>query len=57
MNDQKRPKSDALFDHVRETRRRLVREHGNLQGWVKHLQQLQSQHPEKLAFRPKQPTN
>lgn len=51
MNDQKTEKSDPLIDQVRETRQRLVREHGDLHGWVKHLQQLQQQHPEKVVCR------
>ena len=51
MNDQNIRKSDPLIDQVRETRQRLIREHGDLRGWVEHLQQLQQQHPEKLVCR------
>lgn len=54
MNEQKTERSDPLIDQVRETRQRLVREHGGLHGWVKYLQQLQSEHPEKLVSRSKQ---
>lgn len=39
---------DALIEEVRETRRRLVAEHGGLHGWGKHLQNQQNQHPEKV---------
>jgi hypothetical protein len=37
--------SDPLIDEVRETRARLVREHGGLRGWVAHLQEQQRKHP------------
>ncbi len=52
------PKShppDPLIDQVRETRARLVREHGGLRGWVRHLQELQRQRPEKSPRRSKNP--
>jgi hypothetical protein len=49
MNDESRKKSDPLIDRVRDTRQRLVHEHGDLRGWVKHLQQLQQQHPERVV--------
>jgi len=39
---------------VRQTRERLVREHGGLRGWVEHLRKLQEQHPEKIVYRGKQ---
>ena len=57
MNERKTHKSDPLIDQVRETRERLVREHGDLRGWVKYLQELQAQHPEKLVSRPKHTTH
>lgn len=44
---------DALIDQVRETRQRLVAEHGGLQGWVKYLQERQKEHPERLLPSPK----
>jgi len=46
-------KPDALIDEVRQTRRRLVAEHGGLSGWVKYLQQQQQKHPERVLARPK----
>ena len=42
---------DPLIDEVREGRERLVREHGGLRGWVRHLQELQQEHPPKARFR------
>ena len=54
MNQRERQTSDPLIDQVRQTRQRLVGEHGGLRGWVEYLQQLQKQHPEKLVSRPKQ---
>lgn len=48
MNERETKTSDPLIDQVRETRERLIREHGGLRGWVEHLQELQAQHPEKL---------
>jgi len=50
------PKSispDPLIDQVRETRARLIREHGGLRGWVRHLQQEQQIRAEKHPRRPK----
>ena len=41
--------SDPLIDEVRARRRRLVREHGGLSGWVAHLRREQEKHPEKLV--------
>lgn len=41
--------SDPLIDEVRERRRRLVREHGGLRGWVAHLRRKQEKHPESLV--------
>lgn len=49
MNDQKTQNPDPLIDQVRGTRQRLIEEHGDLRGWVDHLQQMQRQHPEKLV--------
>ena len=54
MNDVQKGTPDPLIDQVRQTRQRLVREHGGLRGWVKHLQQLQRRHPEKLVSPKKQ---
>jgi uncharacterized short protein YbdD (DUF466 family) len=51
MNDPQTHPGDPLIDEVRETRERLVREHGGLAGWAKYLQELQKQHPEKLVAR------
>jgi len=45
------PFSDPLIDEVRERRRRLVRDHGGLSGWVAHLRREQEKHPEKLLPR------
>lgn len=41
--------SDPLIDEVRETRARLIREHGGLRGWVQSLQEQQRRHSEKLG--------
>ena len=41
--------SDPLIDEVRERRRRLVRKHGGLRGWVAHLRQEQARRPGKLV--------
>ena len=49
MNKTDEQFSDPLIDEVRATRRRLVREHGGLRGWVAHLRQEQDKHPEKLV--------
>jgi hypothetical protein len=43
---------DPLINEVRETRARLVREHGGLHGWVAYLQEQQRKRPEK----PRQPS-
>jgi hypothetical protein len=55
MNDPQTQPGDPLIDEVRQTRERLVREHGGLAGWAKYLQELQKQHPEKLVPRPSSP--
>jgi hypothetical protein len=55
MTDPQTPPRDPLIDEVRETRERLLREHGGLAGWVRYLQELQRQHPEKLVTRPSSP--
>ncbi len=44
---------DPLIDEVRETRARLVREHGGLRGWVAYLQEQQRIRLEKPQRRPK----
>ena len=44
---------DPLIDEVRETRQRLVREHGGLKGWFKHLRDRQRRHPGKVLPRPR----
>ena len=46
---------DPLIDEVRETRARLVREHGGLRGWVAHLQEQQRKRPKKQQSKPKAP--
>ena len=46
--------SDALVDQVRQTRERLVREHGGLRGWVEYLRELQRTHRKKLVSRRKE---
>lgn len=46
---------DPLIDQVRETRARLVREHGGLRGWVVYLQEQQRKRAEVSPRRPKQP--
>ncbi len=53
MTDHKAQKPDPLIDQVRDTRQRLIREHGNLRAWVDYLQQMQRQHPENMAPSPK----
>jgi len=54
MNQHQIQQSDPLIDQVREARRQLIREHGNLEGRLKHLQERQEQHPEKVVSRPRQ---
>ncbi len=49
MKNRQEPFADPLIDEVRENRRRLVRQHGGLNGWVTHLRHEQSKHPEKLV--------
>jgi hypothetical protein len=49
MSDEQTKNDDPLIDDVRQTRRRLVEQHGGLRGWVKHLQELQSQRADKLV--------
>jgi len=49
MKQTQEPCPDPLIDEVRERRRRLVREHGGLSGWVAHLRREQAKHPEKLV--------
>jgi len=44
--------ADPLVDQVRETRAKLVREHGGLRGWGRHLQETQRQ---RIAKKPQQP--
>lgn len=39
---------DPLIDTVRETRERLVQEHGGLRGWAQYLQELQKRHPARV---------
>ncbi len=51
MNQSQSPIRDPLIDEVRETRARLVREHGGLRGWVAYLQEQQRQHLKKLQPR------
>lgn len=41
--------SDPLIDDVRATRRKLVRKHGGLRGWVAHLRREQEKHPDKVV--------
>ena len=54
MVEKKQPRpADPLIDDVRETRNRLVQEHGGLDGWLEHLRALQQQHPEKVVARGK----
>jgi hypothetical protein len=47
MDQHKTVMPDPLIDEVRETRARLVREHGGLRGWVEYLQEQQQKRPEK----------
>lgn len=49
MKQTEEPFSDPLIDDVRARRRRLVREHGGLSGWVAGLRCEQEKHPEKLV--------
>lgn len=46
-------KPDPLIDEVRETRARLVREHGGLRGWVAYLQEQQRNRSKKSRTSPK----
>lgn len=52
MDQSERATPDPLIDEVRETRARLVREHGGLRGWVAYLQEQQRMRPEKSQPRP-----
>ena len=45
MDQPKTVMCDPLIDEVRETRARLVREHGGLRGWVAYLQEQQRKRP------------
>jgi hypothetical protein len=51
MTNSQVPRRDPLIDDVRETRERLVREHGGLVGWVRYLQELEKEHPERVVDR------
>lgn len=53
MNQKSTETPETLIDQVRETRRRLVTEHGGLRQWVKHLQDRQKEHPGELIPSPK----
>jgi hypothetical protein len=47
---------DPLIDQVRETRAKLVQEHGGLRGWVAYLQEQQRKRLEN-ARRPPTPSD
>ena len=47
MDQIKSPMPDPLIDEVRQTRARLVSEHGGLRGWVAYLQEQQRKRPKK----------
>ena len=51
VKNRQEPFADPLIDEVRENRRRLVRQHGGLSGWIAHLRSEQDRHPEKLLRR------
>ena len=51
MSPEQNPISDPLVEEVRETRRRLVEEHGGLRGWVDHLEQAQEHVPRQRLLR------
>ena len=55
MEQPKTQMADPLIDQVRETRERLVREHGGLRQWVARLQEQQREHPERFPRRAEQP--
>jgi hypothetical protein len=55
MDQPKTTIRDPLIDEVRETRARLVREHGGLRGWVAYLQEQQRNRPERPQSKPKAP--
>jgi hypothetical protein len=52
MESAKKTFSDPLIDEIRATRQRLVRQYGGLEGWVRHLQEEQKKHPEKIRAAP-----
>ena len=47
MDPSKSPTRDPLIDDVRETRDRLIRQHGGLRGWAAYLQEQQQKHLQK----------
>ena len=53
MERPKAVKPDPLIDEVRETRARLVREHGGLRGWGVYLQEQQRNRVKKSQTSPK----
>lgn len=55
MDQPKTVMRDPLIDEVRETRARLVREHGGLRGWVVYLQEQQQKRPKSPQSKPKRP--
>jgi hypothetical protein len=52
MDQPKPAMPDPLIDEVRETRARLVRQHGGLRGWVAHLREQQKNRPMKRQSKP-----
>ena len=55
MHQSKSAMPDPLIDEVRNTRDRLVREHGGLRGWVAYLQEQQRKRRKKPQPSPKSP--
>jgi hypothetical protein len=52
--DQAKPTlRDPMIDEVRETRARLVREHGGLRGWAAYLQEQQRTRLKRISPPPK----
>lgn len=46
---------DPLLDEVRKRREDLIKQHGGLRSWVKHLQELQKAAPAKPASTERSP--
>ena len=55
MSKTKRQAADPGIEEIREVRRHLVEQHGGLEGWGRHLQEVQAQVPPGKLVRRKKP--